>query len=117
MAINIWGLNHFAISAIVITTMQLIFFLLNALLHLDKLSDFAGGVNFIVIALLTFFIGQLDRPSKVSVKLAVKLGYKLNGLKLVFCVFGICRYFVADIEKRKACTRSCTHTHTQHCAI
>lgn len=86
MAINIWGLNHFAVSAIVITTMQLVFFLLNALLHLDKLSDFAGGVNFIVIALLTFFIGQLDRPSKVSAKLVVKLGYKLNGLKPFLCL-------------------------------
>ncbi|KZV56494.1 hypothetical protein F511_22302 [Dorcoceras hygrometricum] len=49
--------SHFlALTAIVTVGYQLFFFIITALLKIDKLTDFAGSTNFVVLAVLTLVV-------------------------------------------------------------
>ncbi|XP_075491971.1 uncharacterized protein LOC142530087 isoform X1 [Primulina tabacum] len=49
--------SHFlALTAIVTVGYQLLFFIITALLKIDKITDFAGSTNFVVLAVLTLVV-------------------------------------------------------------
>lgn len=59
MTIEIFDEHHLAISAIVVVGMQCLFFLVAAVFQLDKITDFAGGLNFIIVTFLTFILAEV----------------------------------------------------------
>ena len=52
--------NNLAICAIVTVAMQFSFFLVACTCKFDKVTDFAGGTNFVVLGLLTFFLAEVS---------------------------------------------------------
>ena len=55
--------NHLAICAIVTVLMQFVFFLIACSCKFDKVTDFAGGTNFVVLAVLTLVLSGVSMKS------------------------------------------------------
>ena len=51
--------KNLLICALVTIVMQTLFFIIAATFKFDKVTDFAGGSNFVVVALLTFLLSQV----------------------------------------------------------
>ena len=51
--------HNLAICGLVTVAMQLIFFLIACSCRFDKVTDLAGGLNFTVVALLSFTLAQV----------------------------------------------------------
>ncbi|KAK6186944.1 hypothetical protein SNE40_006200 [Patella caerulea] len=75
--------NHLAICAIVTVAMQFSFFLIACTCKFDKVTDFAGGTNFVVLAVLTFFLPQTYSTRQIYVTVFVVVwGLRLSGYLL-----------------------------------
>ncbi|XP_050397958.1 uncharacterized protein LOC126815898 [Patella vulgata] len=75
--------NHLAICAIVTVAMQFSFFLIACTCKFDKVTDFAGGTNFVVLAVLTFFLPQTYGTRQIYVTVFVVVwGLRLSGYLL-----------------------------------
>jgi steroid 5-alpha reductase family enzyme len=73
--------SHFlALTAIVTIAYQLLFFIITALLKFDKVTDFAGSTNFVIIAILTLVLKGSWHFRQVILTLFVVLW----GLRLAF---------------------------------
>ena len=58
--VYLWDDNNLAICAIVTVGMQLSFFIVAFACKFDKVTDFAGGTNFVILALLTMSLAQVS---------------------------------------------------------
>ncbi|GBO44407.1 hypothetical protein AVEN_129779-1 [Araneus ventricosus] len=80
MAVIIFDEDHLLISAIITFAMQLIFFIIAATFQFDKVTDFAGGVNFIIIAILTLVLSETYELRQIMVTTFICLwGIRLSG--------------------------------------
>lgn len=58
-----WDDYNFLPSVLVIVCMQLLFFFVATVLRFDKITDFAGGINFVAVALLTYYLSTVRSTS------------------------------------------------------
>jgi len=74
---------NLSICAIVTVGMQLSFFLVACTCKFDKVTDFAGGTNFVVLAVLTLVLGGTFHWRQILVtSLVVTWGLRLSGYLL-----------------------------------
>ncbi|CAB0003271.1 unnamed protein product [Nesidiocoris tenuis] len=88
MVVQIFDDHHLAVSAIIVVTVQVILFGISAYFQFDKLTDIAGGVNFIIVAITTFVLGQerlrppYDNRQLMVTSLVCLWGVRLSGYLL-----------------------------------
>ncbi|GAB6020446.1 hypothetical protein CHUAL_003139 [Chamberlinius hualienensis] len=83
MSVDILDVDHLIVTAMVSASVQFMFFVLSVSFQWDKVGDFAGGLNFALVALLTFFLSQTYDPRQVLVTSLVTLwGLRLSGYLL-----------------------------------
>ncbi|OQS54700.1 hypothetical protein EHP00_980 [Ecytonucleospora hepatopenaei] len=75
--------HNFLVCLVVTLTMQMVFYILASIFQFDKLTDFAGGTNFIVLAILTLILSKTYSWRQILVTLLVTLwGIRLSGYLL-----------------------------------
>ncbi|KAF0771921.1 S5A REDUCTASE domain-containing protein [Aphis craccivora] len=71
MTVAVLDKYHLGISAIVVVAMQLLFFTIAVTFQYDKVADFAGGISFILVAVLTYGLAQTHDNRQFMVTLFV----------------------------------------------
>ena len=75
--------NNLAICGIITVAMQFSFFLVACTCKFDKVTDFAGGTNFVVLALTTMVLSGTFQWRQIAATSAVTLwGLRLSGYLL-----------------------------------
>merc|ERR1712051_452398 len=76
-------INNLAICAIVTVAMQFSFFLVACTCKFDKVTDFAGGTNFVALAVLTLLLSNTFTWRQIlATSLVVTWGLRLSGYLL-----------------------------------
>lgn len=75
--------DNLLLCALVTVGMQLFFYAIAATLKFDKVTDFAGGTNFILLALFTLLMAGSYEPRQLVVTVCVVCwGIRLSGFLL-----------------------------------
>uniref|UniRef100_A0A7S2V608 Steroid 5-alpha reductase C-terminal domain-containing protein n=1 Tax=Fibrocapsa japonica TaxID=94617 RepID=A0A7S2V608_9STRA len=85
MAVGPFSFDYhlYFLTAIVTIGMQLLFFFVAASFKFDKVTDFAGGTNFVLLAILTLFVSDYKYWRQVIVTVCVVVwGIRLSGYLL-----------------------------------
>lgn len=73
---------NFTLCVAVDICMQCLFFVVAVVLQFDQITDFAGGINFIVIALMTYFLSPVSERHLWN----FRLGFMITGFDLLACI-------------------------------
>ena len=79
--------NLLLLTAIVTISYQLIFFFIAAYFKFDKVTDLAGGTNFVILALMTFSLGAVEYPIISYQQYAMTILVTLWGIRLSCFLF------------------------------
>ena len=80
MAVNVLDPYYLGITALVTLGYQLTFFFITWALKFDKVTDLAGGSNFVIVALLAYFLHQTYYVRQTVLTAAVTIwGLRLSG--------------------------------------
>lgn len=77
MTVAVLDKYHMGISAIVVVAMQLLFFTIAVTFQYDKVADFAGGISFILVAVLTYGLAQV-KYTEFLYSILITFGYLIN---------------------------------------
>lgn len=81
--IEVLDSNYLTLCAIVTVCYQLSFFFVAAKLKFDKVTDFAGGTNFLILAVLTLILGESFFTRQILVTIGVVLwSMRISGFLL-----------------------------------
>jgi len=78
MTVAVLDKYHLGISAIVVVAMQLLFFTIAVTFQYDKVADFAGGISFILVAVLTYGLAQVKYTELLLYSILITFEYLIN---------------------------------------
>ena len=79
--------NFLQLTAIVTIFYQLLFYFIAAFFKSDRVTDLAGGTNFVILALLSFFLGAHTQPPATQQQYAMTILVIAWGVRLSAFLF------------------------------
>lgn len=103
-AIHVLDNNYLSITFLISLAIQSLAFIVSYTLQFDKITDFSGGSNFFLLALITFVYGQCFESRNWLVSFAVMLwSIRLAAFLLFRCVLPVPQSFPLPCARSMSC--------------